>query len=49
MCSREWVFPGGRLDTAETFEQGMLREIHEEVGMIVIKTYTYIKTTLNVK
>ena len=36
MFSREWVFPGGRLDTAETFEQGMLREIHQEVGIHLV-------------
>ena len=36
MFNREWVFPGGRLDKDETFEEGMLREIYEEVGIELV-------------
>ncbi len=29
----DWTFPKGKLDEGETFEQGALREVLEEIGM----------------
>lgn len=31
----DWTFPKGKLDGAETFEEGALREVVEEIGMPV--------------
>ena len=30
-----WVFPGGGLEPEETLLEGIIREIHEETGMLV--------------
>ncbi len=30
----DWTFPKGKLDAGETFEQGALREVLEETGMV---------------
>lgn len=32
-----WVFPGGRVDKYEYFEEAVIREIHEEVGIEIKK------------
>jgi len=29
----DWTFPKGKLEDGETFEQGALREVYEEIGM----------------
>jgi len=29
----DWTFPKGKLDEGETFEQGALREVFEEIGI----------------
>lgn len=33
--ARQWAFPGGRLDTGETPLAAAMREMHEEVGLLL--------------
>ena len=32
-AERPWSLPGGRLETGETLEEGVVREVHEETGL----------------
>lgn len=32
---KEWILPGGRLNVGESTEDGLLREIKEELGIVV--------------
>lgn len=40
---RSWSLPGGRLEHGETLEQGIIREMYEETGLIVkVKKLLYV-------
>jgi len=42
-AERTWSLPGGRLEHGETLEEGVVRELHEETGLIVkVKKLLYI-------
>jgi 8-oxo-dGTP diphosphatase len=51
-----WEFPGGKRETDETFEQCVVREIREELGMEILVgelfeeiTHTYAEKTVHLK
>jgi 8-oxo-dGTP pyrophosphatase MutT (NUDIX family) len=33
--ARQWALPGGRIDLGETVEEAALREVHEELGLLL--------------
>jgi len=48
VCESErdfWELPGGGLDHEETIEQGLARELKEEIGYTGKFTYSYVDTT----
>ena len=51
-----WEFPGGKLEPDETFEQCLIREIREELGMHIVVgelfeeiTHAYKERTVHLK
>ena len=45
---RNWSLPGGRLETGETLEQGVIREVWEETGLLTeVDKLLYVCDKLN--
>ena len=36
----KWCLPGGKVENKETCKEGVIREVHEEVGLMLISTKT---------
>jgi len=36
----KWCFPGGKLEKGETFKEGIIREVYEEVGLKLAPSLT---------
>jgi mutator protein MutT len=45
MEPNKWEFPGGRIELNETYEECLIREIREELGIIISIDRLFMKTT----